>query len=73
METPAGLCKKWPVGFLPPSSVSSAPPPPPFLSFIYPPKNLTMLLYEDILTGDEMFSDAFPMYVLSLSDRSPRR
>jgi hypothetical protein len=22
-----------------------------------------MLLYEDILTGDEMFSDAFPLYV----------
>src|SRR6266404_7420284 len=22
-----------------------------------------MLLYQDILTGDEMFSDAFPMYV----------
>jgi len=22
-----------------------------------------MLLYEDILTGDELFSDAFPLYV----------
>ena len=22
-----------------------------------------MLLYEDIITGDEMFSDAFPLYV----------
>ena len=24
-----------------------------------------MLLYQDKITGDEMFSDAFPMYVLS--------
>lgn len=24
-----------------------------------------MLLYEDIISGDEMFSDAFPMYALS--------
>ena len=26
----------------------------------------TMLLYEDILTGDELFSDAFPVYDPSL-------
>lgn len=24
-----------------------------------------MLLYQDIISGDEMFSDAFPVYVLS--------
>lgn len=24
-----------------------------------------MLLYEDIITGDELFSDAFPMYAFS--------
>lgn len=31
-----------------------------------------MLLYEDILTGDEMFSDAFPMYVLTFQGRLQR-
>ena len=30
----------------------------------------TMLLYEDILTGDEMFSDAFPLYVSTPSNHS---
>jgi hypothetical protein len=24
----------------------------------------TMLLYEDIITGDELFSDAFPLFVV---------
>jgi hypothetical protein len=28
-----------------------------------------MLLYSDVLTGDEMFSDAFPMFVLRCSVR----
>lgn len=29
-----------------------------------------MLLYQDKITGDEMFSDAFPMYVLSFCSQS---
>ena len=32
-----------------------------------------MLLYEDILTGDEMFSDAFPVWVLISYIRPPPR
>lgn len=32
-----------------------------------------MLLYEDILTGDEMFSDAFPMYVAAYCALLPVR
>jgi Translationally controlled tumour protein len=28
-----------------------------------------MLLYSDVLTGDEMFSDAFPLFVLRRSVR----
>ena len=41
--------------FTSPSTHPSLPPPPA--------KTAAMLLYEDILTGDEMFSDAFPMCV----------
>lgn len=32
-----------------------------------------MLLYEDILTGDEMFSDAFPLYVSAPSQTTLTR
>lgn len=47
------------------SSLSLSPysPRPPSLSSPYLSKKPAMLLYEDVIAGDEMFSDAFPMYV----------
>ena len=48
----------------PPASLS-------VLTYFHDPLSRKMLLYEDVVSGDEMFSDAFPLYVLLFSSSEP--